>query len=100
MMSGPYVLGLVLLDMIIASAARLMPSYRCTPPGALRYVVKFPVAPGTLPCWAISAAENAWKAGPLDSTTRLSAWKLVAKMDGPTAAAADLKNGGEMAADV
>src|SRR6266700_3069468 len=100
MMSGPYTLGLVLFDMIMARAARLIPSYRCTPPGALRYVVKLPVVPGTLPCWARSAAENAWNAGPLVSVTRLSAWKSDANVPAPTAAAAALKNGGEMAPDV
>ena len=62
--------------------------------------MKSPVAPGTLPCWASSAAENAWKAGPLVSVTRLSAWKPAANVLAPTADAAALKNGGEMAADV
>ena len=44
--------------------------------------------------------ENAWYAGPLDSVTRLSARKLDVKVAAPTAAAAALKNGGEMAAEV
>src|ERR1700722_4567988 len=99
-MSGPYTLGSVDLDMTIASAARLIPSYRCTPPGALRYVVKSPVAPGTLPCWARSAAEKAWNAGPLVSVTRLSAWKSDANALAPTAAAAALKNVGGGAAEL
>jgi hypothetical protein len=48
----------VLFAATIASAARLMPSYRCTAPGAVRYVLKLPVFPA-LPFSAKIAVLNA-----------------------------------------
>src|SRR5579864_4143585 len=46
------------------------------------------------------AVWNGVYAGPLVAVTRLSAWKLVASVDAPIAAATDLYQSGEMSADV
>src|ERR1700704_970348 len=83
----------------MASAARLMPSYGCPAPGAVRYVEKLPVLP-TFPFSALSAVANGWYDGPEDSTTRLSAEKFEASVPLPTAAATDLYQSGEIVAEV
>src|SRR5579863_1274578 len=98
-MSALNTVGLVLFDSIIASAARLIPSYRCTAPGAVRYVEKSPVLP-TLPFSANIAFEKALYAGPLVSVTRLSARKFDESVFAPTAADTDLYQSGEIVAEV
>ena len=60
---------------------------------------KLPVLP-TLPFSDSRPAGTAAYAGPLVSVTRLSAWKLLASVDAPTAAATDLYQSGEIVADV
>src|ERR1035441_6831931 len=98
-MEGPNTAAEVLCDAIIASAARLIPSYRCTAPGAVRYVEKSPVLP-TLPFSAKIALEKTRNDGPAVSTTRLSARKLDASVLPPIAAETDLNQSGEIVAEV
>src|SRR6266705_5638609 len=98
-MNGAYTLGEVDFASAMASADRLIASYRCTAPGAVRYVSKLPVLP-TLPFSDMMACWNGAYAGPLVSVTRLSAWKLLASVGLPTAAATDLYQSGEIVADV
>ena len=57
-MYGPIFVELVLWAASMASAAKLMPSYRCTAPGAVKYVEKLPVLP-TFPFSALSAETKA-----------------------------------------